>query len=402
MKYCSRCVYPENHPFGIIFDAEGICSGCRIHEEKDNLDWNNRETKLEELLQQYKNKSNSNYDCIVPVTGGKDSYFIVDTVLNKYRMNPLLVYFNTHYNSILGLRNLQNLKTVFGCDIIQLNINPEVAKEIVRYTLPKFRSIYWHNHAGYTVFPVQISVRLKIPLIIWGLHQGIDQVGMFSHTDEVEMTRKYRKDHDLLGIEPEDLIEEQDCPDNIKAELKKFFYPSDQVLKEVGTRGIYLNNYIRWDSKNQHENMIRRYDYQSCEQSRTFNTYDDINCLLYNDVHDLIKYNKLGYSKVYDHVTQEIRLKRMSRDNGLKIIKKYELNESKYLDIFANWVGMKKYDITDYIYQNKINKKIFDYKISREILENAKLEIIQSPKFIKNTKCKLENSLNSFTKGVYL
>lgn len=84
MKYCSRCVYPENHPFGIIFDAEGICSGCRIHEEKDNLNWNNRETKLEEILRQYKNKSRSNYDCIVPVTGGKDSYFIVDTVLNKY------------------------------------------------------------------------------------------------------------------------------------------------------------------------------------------------------------------------------------------------------------------------------------------------------------------------------
>jgi hypothetical protein len=91
-----------------------------------------------------------------------------------------------------------------------LTVNPETVKKITRATIRKMGSIYWHCIAGQTVYPVQVAVKFKIPLIIWGAHQGLDQVGMFSHLDEVEMTRKYRKEHDLMGFEAEDLISEFD------------------------------------------------------------------------------------------------------------------------------------------------------------------------------------------------
>jgi hypothetical protein len=181
-----------------------------VHEEKDQLNWSDRGAKLQVILNNYRNQSGKNYDCIIPVGGARDSYFIVHTVKNVFGMNPLLVTYNKQYNTDVGVRNLANLRTRFDCDIMTQTVNPEVVKKITRSTLRQFGSLYWHCLAGQTVYPVQVAVKFKIPLIIWGAHQGVDQVGMFSHLDEVEMTRKYRKEHDLLGCEADDLINDSD------------------------------------------------------------------------------------------------------------------------------------------------------------------------------------------------
>ena len=130
MRYCKICLYPENHPLNITFDENGICSGCRVHEEKDILDWNERSVKLKSILENYKNKSGNNYDCIIPVSGARDSYFIVHTIKNVYGLNPLLVTYNKHYNTALGVRNLANLRIMFDCDIMTLTVNPESVKKI--------------------------------------------------------------------------------------------------------------------------------------------------------------------------------------------------------------------------------------------------------------------------------
>src|SRR6266852_578808 len=206
MRYCTKCLYPENHPLNITFDADGICSGCRIHDEKFTLDWSVREQKLRALLDGFRSKSGSTYDCIVPVSGARDSYFIVYMIKKIYGLNPLLVTYNKHYNTRCGIRNFSYLKTIFDCDALTMTCHPEKVRRVTRASLERMGSVYWHCLAGQTVFPVQVAVRLKIPLIVWGVHQGIDQVGMFSHTDEVEMTRKYRKEHDLMGFEAEDLV----------------------------------------------------------------------------------------------------------------------------------------------------------------------------------------------------
>ena len=125
MKYCKRCLYPSNHPYGLIFDNEGVCSGCRVHEEKDLLDWSNRFELLRNIIS--KNASNSNqtfFDCIVPVTGGGDSFFTVYVVKELLGMNPLLVHYNPHYNTRVGIRNLANLVTVFDCELITSTLSP--------------------------------------------------------------------------------------------------------------------------------------------------------------------------------------------------------------------------------------------------------------------------------------
>jgi len=342
MKYCSRCLYPENHPLNLLFDDEGVCSGCRVHEEKDEIDWSHRFELLKQLVTPYQKRFSGKFDCIVPVSGGRDSFFILDLVKNKLGMNPLLVSYNRHHNTRVGIRNLAALRTYLDCDFYQFVLNPDLVKRINRETLHRMGSMYWHVLAGQTVFPVQVAVRLNIPLIIWGVHQGVDQVGMYSHLNSIEMSRHYRKEHDLMGVEAESLV---GGVEGLKeSELKPLFYPSDKELSSIGVRGIYLNNFVRWDSKAQHEEMMGKYNYETLTQQRTFDSYNDVECLHYNGVHDYIKYLKCGYGKVTDHATREIRLKRLSRDKAKELVKVYANVQPKDLNTFLSFNNLTEND----------------------------------------------------------
>jgi len=310
-----------------------------VHEEKDSLPWDSRFKTLERITNAYRNKSGNSYDCIVPVSGGGDSYFITHIVTKVLGLNPLLVTYNHQYNTKVGIRNLANLLTVFDCDHVSYNLNPDLVKKITRYTLKKFGSMYWHVLAGRSTFPVQIAVKFKVPLIIWGVNGWCDQVGMFSHLDEVEMTKKVRKEHSLMCFDAESIIDEEigiSRPD-----IQRFIYPFDSELEKVGVRGIYLGNYIRWDSKKQHEKMIEAYGYETARQERTFNTYEDVDCFHSAGLHDYIKFLKYGYGKVTDHASREIRLRRMTREEGIDMVRKYGEHVPKDVPLFLDWIGMK-------------------------------------------------------------
>lgn len=339
MEFCTRCLYTTAHPLGLVLDEEGICSGCRVHEEKDRLDWAERWARLESIVAPYRNADGRNYDCIVPVSGAHDAYYIVHLVKERLGLNPLLVTYNRYFNTPLGIRNLANLRIRLNCDILYQNVNPESVKCIVRSTLRRFGSIYWPILAGQTVFPVQTAVRFQVPLIIWGAHQGLEQVGMFSHLHEVEMTRRYRKDHDLMGYEADDLLSVFDTL--TEGDIWQYRYPDDAALDAVGVRGIYLGNYVRWDPKAQHEAMIARHDYASATFPRTFDTYDHVDCFNYMDLHDQLKLFKHGYSRVTDHATREIRHGRLTREQGLALVRQYEQVPPRYLDRFCYWLGMR-------------------------------------------------------------
>jgi hypothetical protein len=170
------------------------------------------------------------------------------------------------------------------------------------------------------------------------------------------MTRKYRKEHDLMGFEAEDLISEFD---NIsEQDIVQYKYPDDKEIERIGVRGIYLNNYIRWDSKTQHEEMIKLYDYETSIQTRTFDTYNDVDCYNYSDVHDYIKYIKHGYGKVTDHVSREIRLRHMTLEQGIDLINQYTNIQPKNLQLFLNWIGITENSF-HYLLDQHRNKKFW-------------------------------------------
>lgn len=385
IKFCIRCLYGSTHPLGLTFNEKNICSGCLIHEEKNTLDWQQRWNKLLKLTNEYKSKSKNIYDCIIPITGAHDSHYIVYIVKEKLKLNPLLVCYNKYYNTSVGIKNISNLRIKFNCDILFQNVNPISVKRITRNTLIDFGSIYWHVLAGHTVFPVQISIKYKIPLIIWGAHQGLEQVGMYSHLNEVEMTRRYRKDHDLLGIEAENLVKQYN--DLNEEDIFQYLYPEDMDLKKNGTRGIYLGNYIRWDPKKQHEEMIRLYDYKTSGFNRTVDCYDYVDCFNYMNLHDLLKLYKHGYSKVTDHLSREIRFGRIDRNKALKLAKFYEKKNILYKELFCNWLNINKNSF-DFILNKFRNKKFW---IQRDV-DSWTFNGLSKKNFVKKNFVSKKNS----------
>ena len=340
MKYCKRCIYPENHPLGLTFDERGVCSGCLIHEEKYEIDWKKKHEEFDKLLSQYRNKFNSHYDCIIPVVGTGDDFFVVDTIKNEFNMNPLLVTYNNHFNTKVGIRNLARLLTELDCDHMVSTVGPETVKEITRLSIKELGDIYWHVLAGTQTFPVQVATKLKIPLIIWGVNGWLDQVGMFSHHDQVEMTKKVRKEHSLRRRDAESLIGKSK---NISIkDLQAFTYPSDKQLEKNRVRGVYLGNYVFWDSQKQIEKAIDKFGYETISQERTFNNYESIYCWNNAGVHDYIKFLKYGYGKVTDHACRDIRLKRISREQGIKLVEKFQNIEPDTLNKFLEWVNLSK------------------------------------------------------------
>ena len=181
-------------------------------------------------------------------------------------------------------------------------------------------------------------MRYGVPLIIWGAHQGLEQVGMFSHEHEVEMTRRYRKDHDLMGHEADDLLTIFDTLS--EDDIWQYRYPDDADLQRVGVRGIYLGNYVRWDPKAQHEQMMETHGYRTSSFARTFDTYDHVDCYNFMGLHDHIKQCKHGYGKVTDHACREIRHGRMTRDQGRALVSKHSTQDVPYMDLFCKWLGM--------------------------------------------------------------
>ena len=390
IKTCKRCLYDTGHPLGLVIDDDGICSGCRIHEEKNTLDWNYRFQLLERMVVDYRCKDKSNYDCIIPVSGSMDSYFIVHIVKEKLGLNPLLVTYNKYWNTPLGVRNLANLRIRFNCDILSQNVNPHSVKRIVKTTLRSFGSIYWHCIAGQTVFPVQVAVRKKIPLIIWGAHQGMEQVGMFSHEHEVEMTRRYRKDHDLMGFEADDLLSDFDVLS--EKDIWQYRYPEDEELNFIGVRGIYLNNYVRWDPKAQHELMIKKYGYETAKFNRTFDCYDFVDCYNYMNLHDVIKYNKTGISKVTDHATREIRHGRLSRENALGLVAYHQKFDPNYIDMFCEWLGINPRGL-QYVLDRHKNKNIWEQDQDRNWILKKQVNIPPISKLPTNIQFEENSSL---------
>lgn len=388
---CRRCLYTTHHPLGLTLDAEGVCSGCRIHEEKDNLDWEKRWKKLEDLVAPYRVSSGKTYDCIVPVTGGNDSYYIVHLVKECLGLNPLLVTYNKYFNTPQGIRNLANLRIQFNCDILCQNVNPVSVKKITRTTLRELGNIYWPCIAGQTVFPVQTAVRYKIPLVVWGGHQGIEQVGMFSHEHEVEMSRRYRKDHDLMGFEADELLSIFDTLS--EDDIWQYRYPDDYSLNSVGVRGIYLGNYVRWDPKAQHEQMVRQYGYLGSRFLRTFDTFDHVDCYNFMDLHDYLKYVKHGYSKVTDHACREIRHGRVTRQEALNLVRHYVDQPLLHLDKFSEWLGVNKKSLVFLVnhHKNKFkNTASEDRRFTRELPEANSMSKLLKNDWIESN---IENSL---------
>jgi len=398
MKICASCLYSNNHPFGLNFSSDYICTGCLTHEEKNSLDWELRFSKLENLI--FKNKNSSNdYDCIVPIRGTPEYFYVLDTVVNKLGLKPLVVMYNSHFNSSVGIKNIDLIRDVFNVDFIHYTSNPDTYKKLIKETLSTLNSIRWPFLAGETQFPVKIAVEKNIPLIIWPYHQPTEQVGLHSYLEECEMTRRNRIEFELLGMEPNKFLNVGSLIS--RNDLEDLEYPSSTDLMFNNVRGIYLSNYIPWDSRKFSEEMIIKYRAHCSKNIRTFDTYDRIDDMTYMAIHDIIKYAKLGYSRVTDNLVREIRFKRISKNDAIGIEKYYQSHfPEKEVEIFLDWLGGM--DLKGFLWYLKNLPHKVSIDLAEPILLNEnQVNFINS--FHSNSEDTYSNSsFITFGKGLYI
>ena len=248
---CSKCPYSNNHAFMLGF-VNKTCIGCRTHEEKNSLNWDQRKNILIELIKPYKTFGKK-YDCVVPVIGDAEDYFVVSSILDL-GLSPLIVSVNDYFKNDIGWKNLHNLITYFDLDSILFNPNLIDYKELIKTSFRKETHMLLPWLYLHTAYPVHVAVEYDIPLIIWGQFQPTEQAGKFSYLDQIEMTKWSRLEHDTLGIEFDQLLGNgaQLNPQH----LKYYNYPDIKLLSRKGIRGIYLSNFLRWDPLSQNKSVI--------------------------------------------------------------------------------------------------------------------------------------------------
>ena len=341
IKFCKTCLYKDINPIPISFNKEGICTGCIYSIKKSKVDWKQREINFINLIKEYKNKYE--YDCILPVGGGKDSYFAAH-IAKKYNLKALMVTYYSNRYLEEGKYNLFRMKELFGFDHIIFTPPEEVLIKMHRIGLKKMGDQNMHNHIGIDTYPNIIAVQKKVPLIIWGEQGFTEMGGMHSINDYVEYTKKYRLEHaqhgydwyDFLNIEDEYLIEK---------DIECYKYPEENLTKEINLRGIYLSNYFFYDGNYNYKLSKENYNWKEKENGfdRTYRSFSNVDDMHENGVHDYLKFIKFGYGRGTDHANYDVRLNKISRAEGIRLVLKYDhITPEDDLNNWCKYVGMEK------------------------------------------------------------
>ncbi|MFC1822876.1 N-acetyl sugar amidotransferase, partial [Thermodesulfobacteriota bacterium] len=203
LRYCLRCCMPETNE-GMQFDEIGICLACRSSEQKMHINWVNRQKKLNEIIEYYRAKSGDNYDCIVPISGGKDSAFQLHVLTQVYKVKPLAVTFNHNWYSKTGKYNLENLLEKMDVDHIMFTPHRSLVNRLARKSIHKIGDSCWHCHMGVEAFPLQVAVKWNIPLLIYG-ESPAEHSGRSTYLENPEFSHDFFVQHSAK-VTPNDMI----------------------------------------------------------------------------------------------------------------------------------------------------------------------------------------------------
>lgn len=318
IKYCKSCIMPETKP-DLLIDEEGICNACRAFERRKHIDWNKRKEEFVNILSRYRSKDN-NYDCVVPVSGGKDSHYQTLKML-EFGMNPLCVTATTDKLSDIGRRNIENIKKL-GVDYIEVSSNPVIRRRINKLALSQIGDLSWPEHVSIFTVPVRVTVQVNVKLIIWGENSQNEYGGPAASAENNVLDRRWLEEFGgLLGLRVSDLIGQEGIePKN----LIQYTYPTNEELKRVGVTGLFLGYYFPWDGY-QNALIAQAYGFETYPKAveGSLVNYENLdNCQV--GVHDYFKFLKYGFGRATDIACLHLRRGRLSRNEAIKIVKKLD------------------------------------------------------------------------------
>ncbi len=356
MKYCKKCVQPDTRP-GIVFDEEQICSACRAMEALSKVDWNQRENELHEIAGWAKRKANGNFDCVVGVSGGKDSTFQALYAKERLGLNVLLAYSAPNGVTDVGRHNLENL-VQHGFDMISIRPNPKIEQKLCRYSFFKYGNFV--KPTEYTLWASAYLIALKfgIPLVIQGENPALTLgVTEFLPTDDNALN--IRNCMTLGGGNASDWVTEE-------IELKDliFYQFADEEELNRNVRAIYLGYYAKeWSNSNNTEFSVSRglKGRPGHDPSLTgkINPYSGVDGDL-KIINQMFKYYKYGFGMTTDEVCYDIRDGRISREEGIELVKKYDGKcGDNYILYFCKYIEITTEEFWKEI-DRWVNRKLFE------------------------------------------
>ena len=317
--YCRRCVMPSTRP-DILFDAEGVCSACRHYELRPTIDWDARRAELLEVVDEFRSRDGSNYDCVVPVSGGKDSTFQVLKML-ELGLNPLCVTASTCALSPIGRRNLENLKAL-GVDLVEVSVNPKVRHRINRFALSNVGDISWPEHVTIFTIPVRVAAQYGVRLIVWGENSQNEYGGPAAAATDRILNRRWLEEFGgLIGLRVADLVGQVGIT---RRDLIQYTYPSDDELAAVGVTGIFLGHYVPWDgAANALLAQANGFEAWPKPVEGALLPYENLDNL-FHGIHDYFKFLKFGFGRATDHACMNVRRGRVSRAAAIELVQRHD------------------------------------------------------------------------------
>ena len=369
LKYCTKCVMPNTRP-GITFDEKGVCSACQSYENRKNVDYNKRFEELKQLCDKYRGMNGPNgYDCMIAVSGGKDSHFQTYVMKELMGMNPLLVSVEDNFPMTdAGKHNLKNISEAFGCDLITMKPNIRAQKTVMRKTFEQHgKPNYFLDRYIYT-YPLHMAIKFNTPLLVYGENVSYEYGGIGTGVVETYSSRDLISNGVGSGIPIEELLGNGVT----QKDLNFFDPPTEEECNKLDP--IYLSYFVEWNSFKNYE-LAKKYGFHDLthEWNRTHcvEHIDQVDSRAYM-IHPWLKYPKFGHASATDYAARMVRYGLLTREEAVKLVKEHDHALDPWcVRDFCNFLGYSEkefWDIIDKLY----NKDLFEKdKYGRRVLKNS-------------------------------
>lgn len=363
LKRCVRCGMPETAA-GIQYDEMGVCSGCRSQEMKMRIDWAERYQKLRDLLDEAKRDAGDNYDCIVPISGGKDSVWQLHVMKHEFGMKPLAVTCSHNWWSQTGWYNLQNALEKLDVDHVMFTPSRGLVNRMAKRSLRLIGDSCWHCHRGVDAFPLQMALAYGVKLLVWGESacEGFSGKATYAEPEVFDLDYVNR-------ISTKARLEQMADGETLTMkDLRPYKVPPAEAIAAMGIRRIFLSDYMFWDAERCVEFIKAEYDWREDEVEGTYKKYKSVECIM-PGVHDYSKFVKRGYGRAMDFAAVDARAGLMSVDETVEISRKIDPKRPRILDYYLKITGYTEDEFYRILMEQREGKAV-DLPDPRSLISN--------------------------------
>ena len=356
VRRCKKCLIPETEQT-VVFDEHGVCNMCSVAKERDeDIDWEARQREFEDIIARHRGKTQ--YDAIVPFSGGKDSAFVAYVLVRKYGLKVLLATFDSHFRRPTHLENMEKVVRQLGCEHITLKANDEVIRKTMLESLKRRGDFCWFCHCGVVATPLKVAKMYKVPLVVWGEPGSEQSGGYYNYKTKTPADERWFNRQVNLSINADDMRTFVDGVDN--RDLEPFRLPSSAELAEMGTLSLHLGDYYKWDAPKIYETLHRELGWEMAEVENLHPRYhyEKVECFLQGS-RDYLRFMKRGYSRTVQRANLDIRNGVLSREEAEQMIH-YDAQRPASLDVVLDYIGISEEQFNEIASAHQVYPHVHD------------------------------------------